>query len=157
MNRIVEYLQHIEEHYSKGQELIDWDDLFEFERSYKLNYKLGQIKNRLSYLHKWELAIGQSVYLSKDKWNYTLVSGYHLLDALNQREFDNTKSDTFTKEYFDRLCLDYIDYSIAYLENFLFERELTSNSTSKIKNLAFEWELECKQELIKEFKNALKY
>jgi hypothetical protein len=157
MSRIKEYLEHIEQHYSKGQELIDWDDLFEFERSYKLNYKLSQIKNRLSYLHKWELAIGQEVYLSKEKWNYTLVSGYHLLDSQNQREFDDTKSDTFTKKYFDRLCLDYLNYSIDYLMRFLLERQLTSNSTSKIKNLAFEWELECKQELIKELKNSLKY
>jgi len=36
---------------------------------------------------------------------------------------------------------------------FIFVGELTSNSTSKITNLVFEWNLECKQELIKMFKN----
>jgi len=157
MSRIVDYLEHIEEFYNKGSETIKWNDLSEFERSYKYNFKLEQIKARLSYLHKWNLSIGKEVYLSRDSWDYTLTDNFSSLDVLIKKNFDNSFSNTFTKEYYDRLCLDYITYSIDYLMKYLLERELTSNSTCKLRNLIFEWELQCKQDLIKDFQNSLKY
>jgi|TARA_R110000782_G_scaffold267185_2_gene362371 hypothetical protein len=155
MNKREEYLYHLEEFYSKGSELIEWDDTSNFERSYKLNRKLAQVKDRVAYLHKWRLTIGQQVYISKKGWNYTLVTGHHLLEFPENQNYDTSHQLTFTEEIFDRLCLDYLSYSIEFLLKYLLERELSLNSTSKINNLVFEWDLQCKQELIREFKNAI--
>jgi hypothetical protein len=48
-----------------------------------------------------------------------------------------------------------MEYQVKRLTEELLERSITSNSTSKISNLVFEWNLECKQELIKIFKNLI--
>jgi hypothetical protein len=156
MNEIEEYLFKLKELYDRGNETVKWDDLFEFERTYKLNYRLKEIKNRLKYLHKWRMNIGQEVYMSKKSFDYALVSEYESMDSLNKNVFETTKTYTFTELFFDRLCLDYIQYSIDFLLRDFLERDITRSSTHKLGNLAFEWVLECKQELIKEFKNAIK-
>lgn len=155
MNKIEQHLTHLEEFYNKGSEKIDWDDLSNFERSYKLNFKLKEVKARLAYLHNWRLNIGKEVYLSREKWNYTLVDSFSQLDHHNKSTFDNSYPIIFTEDDFDRLCLDYISYSIDFLLRDFLERSITSNSTWKLGNLIFEWELECKQELLKEFKSAI--
>ena len=155
MNRVEQHLTHLEEFYSKGSELIEWDDLSNFERSYKLNFKLEEVKARLSYLHEWRLNIGREVYLSREKWNYVLVDNFSKLDHHNKNTFDNSYSTVFTEDMFDLLCEDYLRYSVDFLLRDFLERSITSNSTHKLGNLVFEWVLECKQELIKEFKNAL--
>ena len=155
MNKIEQHLTHLEEFYNKGSEKIDWGDLYNFERSYKLNFKLKEVKARLAYLHNWRLNIGKEVYSSKKGWNYTLVDGYSKLDSQNKRNFENSCSIVFSEETFNRLCSDYLQYSIDFLLRDFLERSITSNSTWKLGNLIFEWELECKQELLKEFKNAI--
>jgi len=155
MNKIETHLNYLEEFYNKGSEKIDWDDLFDFERSYKYNFKLKEIKSRLKYLHKWRFNIGEEVYFSRNEWDYALVDTFSKLGKNNQNTFDNSYSTIMTEEMFDNLCINYINYSINYLLKDFLERQITSNSTHKLGNLAFEWELECKQELIKDFKNTL--
>ena len=156
MNAIEEHLFFLEKYYDKGSELIEWNDLSNFERSYRYNFKLTEVQSRLKYLHEWRCNIGKEVYISRDKWNYTLVDGYSSLDIHNQRAFDDSKSIVFTEEVFNTLCVDYLNYSVGYLTADILERGITSNSTCKMSNLAFEWKLDCKTELIKDFKNILK-
>jgi hypothetical protein len=155
MNKIEQHLTYLEEFYNRGSKKIDWDDLSNFERSYKLNFKLEEVKVRLSYLHEWRLNIGREVYLSREKWNYVLVDDFSKLDYHNKNTFDNSYSTVFTEDMFNLLCEDYLRYSVDFLLRDFLERNITSNSTHKLGNLVFEWVLDCKQELIKEFKNAV--
>lgn len=156
MNKIEQHLTNVKEFWDKGKAQIDWDDLSNFEKSYRYNFKVNEIKARLEYLHEWRLNIGKEVYLSRDSWNYTLVDEFYELDQHNRNSFDNSFSTMFTEEMFDSLCRCYIIYSIDYLVRDFLERDITRNSTCKLSNLVFEWQLDCKQDLIKEFKNALK-
>lgn len=69
--------------------------------------------------------------LSREGWNYTLVDSFSELNHLNQNVFDNNYSTIFTKEMFDKLCVDYVTYQVERLIGQLIEREITSNSTLK--------------------------
>lgn len=155
-NKIQNRLQDFINYYERsGVETIKWNEYRNLEEVYKNNSLVKDLKARAEYLHKWMHNIGKDVYFSKEGWNYTLVESFEQLDFHNKSVFDTTKSIEFTKEVFDRLCFDYITYQVERLTEQLIEREVTSNSTSKITNLVFEWNLECKQELIKSFKSLL--
>ena len=156
-NKIQNRLQDFINYYERsGEDSIKWNEYRNLEEVYKNNSLVKDLKARAEYLHKWMHNIGKEVYLSREGWNYTLAESFEQLDFINKSVFDTTKSIEFTKEIFDRLSFDYITYQVGRLTEQLIEREITSNSTSKITNLVFEWNLECKQELIKSFKNLLK-
>lgn len=149
-NKLQEYISF---HERSGQISINWDEYRQLERIYKNNYLAEKLKDRAKYLHEWMHNIGEEVYLSRNSFNYALVDNFGKLDILNRNYFDNSYSTVFTQEMFDRLCFDYYNYQVKRLTEELTERSITSNSTCKIENLVFEWQLECKQELIKAFKN----
>lgn len=154
-NKIQDYLNYLEDSYSVGSKLIDWDDSSNFERSYRLNFKLDYVRLRLDYIHRWSLSIGKEVYTSNKKFDYVLVSEYNKLNTANIKNFDETKSSTFTKEMFDTLCIDYIKFSYDFLLDELLNQSILSNSTNKFSNLIFEWKLECRQQLINDFKGLI--
>lgn len=155
-NKIQNSLQDFITFYERsGVETIKWNEYRNLEEVYKNNKLAEDLKARAEYLHKWMHNIGKDVYISNKSFNYALVDKFSEMDFLNQKYFDTTKSIEFTKEVFDRLCFDYMTYQVERLTEQLIEREITSNSTSKITNLVFEWDLECKQELIKMFKELL--
>lgn len=151
-NKLQEYISYYER---SGQDSIKWDEYSQIERIYKNKSLAENLKDRAKYLHEWMHNIGKEVYLSREKWNYALVEKFSEMDSLNRNGFDNSFSTVFTQEMFDKLCVDYCNYQVKRLTEQLIEREITSNSTSKINNLVFEWDLECKQELIKMFKELL--
>lgn len=155
-NKIQNRLQDFINYYERsGEDSIKWNEYRNLEEVYKNNKLVEDLKARAEYLHKWMHNIGKDVYISNKSFNYALVDNFSEMDFLSQKYFDTTKSIEFTKEVFDRLCFDYITYQVERLTEQLIEREIASNSTSKITNLVFEWNLECKQELIKAFKNLL--
>ena len=155
-NKIQNRLQDFINYYERsGEDSIKWNEYRNLEEVYKNNSLVEDFKAIAEYLHKWMHNIGKEVYLSREGWNYTLVDSFSELNHLNQNVFDNNYSTIFTKEMFDKLCVDYVTYQVERLIGRLIEREITSNSTSKINNLVFEWNLECKQELIKIFKKLL--
>lgn len=155
-NKIQNRLQDFINYYERsGEDSIKWNEYRNLEEVYKNNSLVKDLKDRAGYLHKWMHNIGKDVYISNKSFNYALVDNFSEMDFLNQKYFDTTKSIEFTKEVFDSLCFDYITYQVERLTEQLIEREITSNSTSKITNLVFEWNLECKQELIKSFKSLL--
>ena len=155
-NKIQNRLQGCIDFYEKSDvDSIKWDEYKKLEKVYKNNRLSQELKERANYLHEWMNNIGKEVYLSNKSFNYTLVDKFSEMDFLNQNYFDTTKSIEFTEEVFDRLCFDYITYQVERLTEQLIEREITSNSSCKITNLVFEWNLECNQELIKIFKSIL--
>jgi hypothetical protein len=155
-NKIQNSLQdHINYYSMSGVETIKWNEYSRLENVYKNNSLAEDLKGRAKYLHKWMHNIGKQVYKSSKNFNYAVVDTFTDLDSLNQHYFNTEESFIFTEELFNKLCVDYIQYQIDRLSEELVERSITSNSTSKISNLVFEWNLECKQELIKIFKKLL--
>ncbi len=128
---------------------VDWNDLFGFERNWKRHYKTKEINKRLDFLHTWRSSIGKEVY-KRGVFGYILTKD---MDDLNKSFYDTSVVITFTEELFKTLCIDYLAYQIKRITEELTERSITSNSTSKIHNLAFEWSLECTQEILKFFKD----
>jgi len=149
-NKLQEYISF---HERSGQISINWDEYRQLENLYKNNYLVERLKNRAKYLHEWMHDIGKEIYLSRKSFNYALVDSFSQMDFLSRSYFDNSFSTVFTQEMFNRFCVDYCNYQVKRLTEELTERSITSNSTCKISNLVFEWQLECKQELIKAFKN----
>lgn len=155
-NEIQNELQSYVKFYSRsGADSIKWDEYGRLETIYKNNSLVQDLKDRASYLHTWMHNIGKEVFESNDSFNYCLVEKFSELDYLNQKYFDTSHSLTFTEDMFDELCVKYMEYQIKRLTEQLLENSITSNSTSKISNLVFEWNLECKQELIKIFKKLI--
>jgi hypothetical protein len=155
-NKIQNKLQDFVDFYSRsGADSIKWDEYGRLETVYKNNSLVQDLKDRASYLHTWMHNIGKEVYESDRSFNYTLVEKFSELDFLNQKYFDTSHSLTFTQEMFNELCVKYMEYQVERLTKQLLENSITSNSTCKMLNLVFEWNLECKQELIKIFKNLI--
>ena len=151
-NKLQEYITFYER---DGVTSVEWGNYYALERVYKNNSLVAQLKDKAEYLHECVHNIGKEVYKSYESFNYTLVDTFEDLDFLNQKYFNTNFSTVFTQQMFDKLCVDYMQYQVKRLTEDLLERSITSNSTSKISNLVFEWQLECKQELIKIFKNLI--
>jgi hypothetical protein len=156
-NKLQNSLQDYIDYYSvSGIESIKWNEYNRLENIYRNNYLTQELKERASYLHKWMHNIGKEVYHSNKNFNYALVDNFETdIDFFNKKYFDTTCFSIFTREMFDELCVKYCKYQVKRLTEELTERSITSNSTSKISNLVFEWNLECKQELIKIFKKLI--
>ena len=153
-NKIQNRLQDLISFYERsGQDNIKWNEYKQLENVYKNNGLIQELKDRASYLHTWMHNIGKEVYHSRDSFNYILVDKFLETDVLNRNYFDNSFSTVFTQEMFDELCIEYCKYQVERLTKDLIKNSITSNSTCKISNLVFEWNLECKQELIKIFTN----
>lgn len=154
-NKLQNSLQDYIDYYSaSGIESIKWNEYNRLENIYRNNYLTQDLKERAAYLHKWMHNIGKEVYHSNRNFNYALVDNFETdVDFFNKKYFDTTSFSIFTREMFDELCVEYCKYQVQRLTEDLTERSITSNSTSKMLNLVFEWNLECKQELIKIFKD----
>lgn len=155
-NKIQNELQDYVDFYSRsGKDSIEWDEYGVLETVYKNNHLTKILKDRASYLHECMHSIGKEVYKSNKSFNYCLTEEFSELDILNKKYFDTSSSLVFTQEMFDEFCVKYMEYQVKRLTEDLTEKSITNNSTSKISNLVFEWNLECKQSLIKIFKNLL--
>jgi len=155
MNKIEEKLIEFRDYYKLRIFTHEWNDLGIFETNYFNNLKVVDFSARIEFLEIWRKNIGKEVYASDTKFNYVVVEEFNSMDFFNQKYFNTSKSFVFSDVMFDLMSRDYIKYSVDRLTEELLERDLASNSTSKIRNLAFEWQLICKQELIREFKQIL--
>jgi len=156
-NKLQNSLQDYITFYSRNETgSVNWNEYSQLESVYKNNYLTQELKERASYLHKWMHNIGKEVYHSNRNFNYALVDNFEVdVDLFNKKYYDISFSLVFTREMFDELCVKYCEYQVKRLIEDLTERSITSNSTCKMSNLVFEWNLECKQELIKIFKNLI--
>lgn len=135
---------------------VDWNKYRQLEKIYKMNFISSELSDRADYLHKWMHNINLRVYKSKRSFNYCLVKEFEILDFLNRNLFETSDEIVLTEELFDELCESYIEFQINRLIEELTEKELTRNSTVPIENIVFSWQLECKQEMLKMYKQMLK-
>jgi len=157
-NKIQKNLEdHIQYYSMDGVDSIKWGEYGRLENVYKNNFLRKELSERASYMHKWMHNIGKEVYHSVRNFNYALVDTFSELDVLNRRYFDTSYSTILTQEMFNEICVKYCQYQVERLTEELVERQITCNSTSKMTNLVFEWNLENKQELIKIFKKLINF
>lgn len=156
MNKIEEHLLKLSYIMGEGQRQIHWDDISSFRNNYVRNYKFDFITERVNYLETWKNKIGKQVFKSRDSFSYVTVDEFYLLDSWIQINFDTTVEILFTEELYNTFCNEHMEYQVKRLVEELTEGQLSSNSTNKLTNLVFEWELECKQELLREFKKLWK-
>lgn len=154
-NVILTKLLELEKFFDKGIVSVSWNEYNKLESVYIENYLKTEFSKRIDYLLEWKQNIGKNVYKSIRRFNYTLVDGFNQLDHLNKNTYDSSNYFEFTIELYESLIIDYLKYQIERLTEDLIERPITSNSTSKMQNLVFEWQLECKQKMISYFKEII--
>ncbi len=122
----------------------------QFERNCRNTFKVDIYEKNLEYINRWHSNIGKQVFKTVNTFTYN--ERCNVADVLNQT---GLKSVLFTEELFHELLKNIVEYWIKYYSEDLLTRSITSNSSNKIVNLMFEWQLESKQELIKFYKELL--
>ena len=153
--KTIQYLENTLEKYSDCKDLVQWDNLFDFELNYRNKIISSELLSRIEYLNSWKNNIGKEVYLSNRSFNYALVSEFPKLDHLNQSCFDANDVILFTEELFDKLVIDYIKYQIERLTKYLTDGEIYYSGGRKLNSLVYEWKIESKQVLLRIFKDSL--
>ena len=125
------------------------NDRHQFETNCKNTYMSDELKATLETLEKWEKNIGKNLFKRKNSFYYSekYNSGY-----LNETE---ETFIFFSNDLYNKFQFDYIENLIKYHSKNLIEQSITCNSTNKLTNLQFEWELEMNQKIIKFYKRLL--
>lgn len=129
----------------------------QFEINCRSEFNLEHLSDRLEFISEHFDMIGKEVYKYVKNETYVLVSDIPLLGETHLM-FNKLGAEPliFTIEMFNNFLKCYVDFQIDYLTRTLLENSITSNSSDKLRNLVFEWELECKQELLGIYKNISK-
>lgn len=124
------------------------DNNRQFELNSKNKFLARHLTQSIAILEQAEAYIGKQVFKYKNGFSYSEFKSTDT-DFLNQTE---DVAVEFTQELFQQFKLDAVTYWIQYYSEDLTQHCIVSNSSSKLSNLRFEWELEMKQELIKFYK-----
>lgn len=125
------------------------DNIGQFERNIRYGFALETLGHLEKNLQKHLYFIGKKVWKFKTSFNYSEVENPNILNKTEPQEV------LFTEELFKEFEKEYIKFLIEYHISDLVERKITSNSTCKVSNFAFEVRLEETQSLIKYFKELL--
>jgi hypothetical protein len=119
------------------------DDERQFEQNVRSNLFLKTLIPIESKIGRYEGYLGKKVY-KKSRPNGT-VDFSHVKYQIDQEDEPMVE---FTKEILTIQRLSIVNETIEALKRDLLTEPLTYNSTSKMRNLIFEWEIETKQKLI---------
>lgn len=155
---MINTLEILEKFYALEKENIKQitTDKRQFELNVRAEYKTDFLSGRIEFIKKHLSFIDKKVFKYVKSFSYVLCTDLYMFDKFYF--FNNPILDTpivFTKELYYEVVENYIKYQIEYLKNDLLERPITCNSTCKLTNLTFEWQLECKQELLGFLKELL--
>jgi len=135
-------------------------DHYQFEKNVRNEFLLEYLEGNVSIIEKHASLIGENVFKYVDNFTYTTKEDYEeklkkesSFGILNKIE---KKPLLFTNELFEQFLLEYFTYLKSRLAYELCENSITSNSTNKISNAIFEWNIEGKQELHKIYKDILR-
>lgn len=155
-NKVIERLKTLVDNYD-ARIVQTTTDKRQFENNCRSKFKSDHLGDRLAFISENFNMIGKEVYKYVKSETYVLSSE---VGSLSEPHLIFNKLENepliFTIEVFDNFVKSYLQFQIDYLINGLLKNSLTSNSTHKLSNLVFEWELECKQELIEIYKNISK-
>lgn len=126
-------------------------DAYQFEKNCKAEFIAENITNKINHIEKHKSFIGKEVFKFKKSFNYT--------DVLPEENIGHNpvfeQKVLFTPQLLNSFLYDYFQFSKEYLIKRLVENQITCNSTNKLSNLQFEWQLECTQQLIKLYTEIL--
>jgi len=125
-------------------------DAYQFEKNCRASFFVLNITERLEHIQKHESFIGKEVFKFEKSFNYTDNPS---LDNIFNPVFE--KKVLFTQQLYNSFLYDYFEFGKEYHTKRLVENQITRNSTNKLNNLQFEWQLECTQELIKLYTKIL--
>lgn len=128
-----------------------------FETNYKSSYIVEYLKGRNEMIKKHESYIGSKVFKLAKSFRYILLNEYVVSYDSFEKKMNPLENEEviFTEHLYEEFCKEYIQYQIERITKSFVQESITSNSTCKLTNIMFEWELECKQELLKFFNNIL--
>lgn len=152
-NKIQEKLAEFIGKYNTAETMIEWNKYHRFEDVYKHNTISKMLYDNQGCLEEIFGYIGKDVYKSKSSFYYSLVVDFNNVSF--QEFYDSSSKILFTRELFDKFCEDYFRFLVEYLTEKFLGGEIVCDNNSKIHNLVFEWELWCKQKLIKIYKEIL--
>lgn len=139
----------INKQYAKTHETFT--DIYQFEKNCKAEFILENLKSVVAHIEKHESFLGKEVFKFEKSFNYTDVlpeENIGLNPVLEQKVL-------FTPQLLNSFLYDYFEFGKEYHTKRLLENQITCNSTNKLINLQFEWQLECTQELIKLYTKIL--
>lgn len=124
-------------------------DYNQFEKNCRNEFKVRLLDRNLSMLKEHQSFIGKNVHKRSKSFSHVMVTEEKTLESFED-VFNKIDKEPvlFTEDMFEKFKLDYINYQVEYHTRALLSQSITSNSTCKLSNLIFEWQLECKQELI---------
>lgn len=154
-NKVLERLKSLVQLNESRIKLITVDKR-QFEINCRSEFMCEHLMGNIEFIQTHFNMIDREVYRYVKGGRYILTSQ---ANSLTETHLMMNKLDDevliFTNEMFNNVIKDYIQYQIDYLIIGLLENSITSNSTHKLTNLVFEWELECKQNLIETYKKLI--
>lgn len=125
----------------------------QFERNCKNDWLSERLKGLVSLITEHKNLIGKEAYKFQRSGSYTTLADYNTKCALSSSHKNlNPIEPTpilFSELHYEQFVKYYLEYQLKYYTKELTERSITCNSSDKITNIQFEWQLECKQEVMK--------
>lgn len=122
-------------------------NLRQFEINRRSDCKLQSLIRNVEWIENHYNLIGEIVYNYDGDFNY--------YDTELEYKSNGYTKLVLTLDLYEQFQVKYLNYQIERrIENLIYG-SITNNSTCKLTNLDFEWELECTQELIKFYKEIL--
>lgn len=122
-------------------------DKKQFELNHKYSYKSAIYGGHINFLQEHKNMIGKTAYKYDNSFRYSL--------SCESEDFLNPISKVpiiFTNKDYLQFEKDLANFVVKRFTNDFLECAITENSTDKLNNLIFEWELEGKQDIIKTYK-----
>jgi hypothetical protein len=127
-----------------------------FERNCRNTYWVDILNNVIENIYLHNSFLGKKVYKYKFRFSYITLDDWNKHFEFEKHLNPITEVDgVFVREMLHQFTADYINNLIDYYTKELIENQLVSNSTNKLSNLIFEWELDEKQQLIKFLKSII--
>lgn len=125
-------------------------DAYQFEKNCRANFIVENLTHKVGHIEKHKSFIGKEVFKFEKSFNYTdVLPEYIKLNPVLEQKV------LFTQQLYNSFLYEYFKFSEEYHIKHLVENQITCNSTNKLTNLQFEWQLECTQKLIKLYTEIL--
>lgn len=128
-----------------------------FEKNVRSKFIFDCLIHVIEMIQEHESFIGKMVNKKKKSFSYVFIENEKQLEECRKDFFNPIEEEKvlFTDEMYETFLKAYIKYQIEYYTKALLERPITCNSTDKLSNLVFEWQLEETQWLISFYKDLL--
>lgn len=125
-----------------------------FRENCRSEYFSKFLEGVIDNIEKHKAYVGTNVHKRLKSFSYTDLETFNNSDYKNLNPIEE-EAVLFTEQLFNIFVKEYMEFLVSYITERLLTKPIVCNSTNKLSNLMFEWELECQQELIKVFNKVL--